>query len=88
MASPFVCLNTDGCYQEILLELGASLAQFKALKYLTFMAAGAPTSFSDERSIAEAWSKACPTLRTVILPKGLVWFRTDENWACLRDSEE
>ncbi|OAX34492.1 hypothetical protein K503DRAFT_774485 [Rhizopogon vinicolor AM-OR11-026] len=74
--------------QEILLELSASLAQFKALKYLTFMAPSVPTSFNDERSIAEAWSKACPTLQTIILPKGLVWFQRDENWACLRDSED
>ena len=80
--------KTDGCFQKILLELGASLTQFKALKYLTFMAPGVPTSYNDERSIAEAWSKACPTLQTIILPKGLVWFQKDENWACLRDSEE
>ncbi|OJA07872.1 hypothetical protein AZE42_08264 [Rhizopogon vesiculosus] len=81
-------IYADDCFQETLLELSASLAQFKALKYLTFMAPGVATSFNDERSIAEAWSKACPTLQTIILPKGLVWFQRDENWACLRDSEE
>ncbi|KAG2148808.1 hypothetical protein DEU56DRAFT_881596 [Suillus clintonianus] len=74
--------------QEILLEIGSSLAQFKALKYITFMAPGIPASFNNEKSIAEAWSKACPTLQTIILPKGLVWFQRDENWACLKDSEE
>ncbi|KAG1748183.1 hypothetical protein EDB19DRAFT_248422 [Suillus lakei] len=73
---------------EILLEIGSSLAQFKALKYITFMAPGIPASFNDEKSIAEAWSKACPTLQTIILPKGLVWFQRDENWACLKDNED
>ncbi|KAG1824704.1 uncharacterized protein BJ212DRAFT_1261215 [Suillus subaureus] len=73
---------------EILLEIGSSLAQFKALKYITFMAPGIPASFNDEKSVAEAWSKACPTLQTIILPKGLVWFQRDENWACLKDRED
>ncbi|KAG2360277.1 hypothetical protein BDR07DRAFT_1360287 [Suillus spraguei] len=73
---------------EILLEIGSSLAQFKALKYITFIAPGLPASFNDEKSIAEAWSKACPTLQTIILPKGLVWFQKDKNWACLKDRED
>ncbi|KAG0704099.1 hypothetical protein DFH29DRAFT_913651 [Suillus ampliporus] len=77
------------CLQEILLEIGSSLSQFKSLKYITFMAPALSSApFNDEKSIAEAWSKACPTLQTIILPKGLVWFQRDENWACLRDSEE
>jgi hypothetical protein len=78
----------DCLLQEILLEIGSSLAQFKALKYITFMAPGIPASFNDEKSIAEAWSRACPTLQTIILPKGLVWFQRDENWACLKDREK
>ncbi|KAG2113466.1 uncharacterized protein F5147DRAFT_759188 [Suillus discolor] len=73
---------------EILLEIGSSLTQFKALRYITFMAPGIPSSFNDEKIIAEAWSKACPTLQTIILPKGLVWFQRDENWACLKDNED
>jgi hypothetical protein len=73
---------------EILLEIGSSLAQFKALRYITFMAPGTPSSSNDEKSVAEVWSKACPTLQTIILPKGLVWFQKDENWACLKDHEE
>ncbi|KAG2748239.1 hypothetical protein P692DRAFT_20954065 [Suillus brevipes Sb2] len=73
---------------DILLEIGSSLEQFKALKYITFMAPGIPASFNDEKSIAEAWSRSCPTLQTIILPKGLVWFQRDENWACLKDRED
>jgi hypothetical protein len=73
---------------EILLEIGSSLAQFKALRYITFMAPGTPSSSNDEKSVAEVWSKACPTLQTIILPKGLVWFQKDENWACLKDHED
>ncbi|KAG2155354.1 uncharacterized protein EDB93DRAFT_1080514 [Suillus bovinus] len=73
---------------EILLEIGSSLAQFKALRYITFMAPGVPASFNDEKSVAEAWSRACPTLQTIILPKGMVWFQRDDNWACLKDNDD
>ncbi|KAG1744965.1 uncharacterized protein EDB91DRAFT_1236419 [Suillus paluster] len=75
---------------DTLLDLGSSLAQFKSLKYITFMAPARQfdATSSNEKIIAEAWSKACPTLQTIILPKGLVWFQKDKNWACLRDSEE
>ncbi|KAG1796368.1 uncharacterized protein HD556DRAFT_1441672 [Suillus plorans] len=82
-----VVLTPDSTH-EILLGIGSSLAQFKALRYITFMAPGIPTSLNDEKNIAEAWSKACPTLQTIILPKGLVWFQRDENWACLKDNED
>jgi len=88
--SSHACLRLSFAYflQEILLEIGSSLAQFKALRYITFMAPGTPSSSNDEKSVAEVWSKACPTLQTIILPKGLVWFQKDENWACLKDHEE
>jgi len=29
----------------------------------------------EESEIAKMWHKACPTLRTIILPKGKVWFQ-------------
>lgn len=29
----------------------------------------------DEGRIAKMWHRACPTLRTIILPKGKVWFQ-------------
>jgi hypothetical protein len=28
----------------------------------------------DEAKVAEHWARACPTLTTIILPKGRVWF--------------
>lgn len=44
----------------------------------------------DERNIAKRWHIACPTLRTIILPKGKVWFDAGarSGWSCLdHDSE-
>ncbi|KAG0704096.1 hypothetical protein DFH29DRAFT_399725 [Suillus ampliporus] len=52
--------------EEILLEIGSSLSQFKSLKYITFMAPALSSApFNDEKSITEACSKACPTLQTI-----------------------
>jgi len=64
---------------------GPRLSAFKALRYLTFMAYVTPTSIadSDERDIARLWHRSCPTLRTIILPKGNVWFEQEGNWAPL-----
>lgn len=36
----------------------------------------------DEASIAACWHEACPTLQTIILPKGQLWFRRDGKWTC------
>ena len=44
-------------------------------KYITFMAASTDESSIDESRIAKQWHQACPTLRTIILPKGRVWFQ-------------
>ncbi|EJF60809.1 hypothetical protein DICSQDRAFT_61804 [Dichomitus squalens LYAD-421 SS1] len=62
-------------------ESGPCLSNFSDLRYLTFMAAGS-ASIEDEGEIARIWSKACPTLRTIILPKGKVWFERDGKWSC------
>ncbi|KAF9555928.1 hypothetical protein CPC08DRAFT_711601 [Agrocybe pediades] len=32
-------------------------------------------NYDEEGEIAKMWHKACPTLRTIILPKGKVWFK-------------
>lgn len=32
------------------------------------------TGQTGEREVAEMWQKACPTLSTIILPNGIVWF--------------
>ena len=39
------------------------------------MAASSNDSSIDEVKIARDWHRACPTLRTIILPKGSVWFQ-------------
>ena len=70
---------TNQPLQEMLRETGPCLGLFSNLRYLTFMAAGS-SSVDDEGEIATAWGKACPTLRTIILPKGRVWFERDGKW--------
>jgi len=34
---------------------------------------------TDEANIAKQWHRACPTLRTIILPKGKVWFQNTQD---------
>jgi hypothetical protein len=46
------------------------------------------TSDIDEGLIAKQWHRSCPTLKTIILPKGKVWFKgtadqTNPDWDCL-----
>ncbi|KAH0580519.1 hypothetical protein J132_08163 [Termitomyces sp. J132] len=56
-------------------ELGPSLAPFKSLQYITFMAAtDRVASPHEEQAIAKIWHHWCPTLKTIILPRGKVWF--------------
>lgn len=55
--------------------------------------AGSPNneiSNIDESAIAKQWHKFCPTLKTIILPKGRVWFQEPSadktnhpDWDCL-----
>jgi len=62
----------------MLLQWGVYLAGFKKMKYITFMATlegdGDGGEEIDEKKIAQVWHSSCPTLRTVILPHGKVWF--------------
>ncbi|KAH7918720.1 hypothetical protein BV22DRAFT_1024101 [Leucogyrophana mollusca] len=73
--------------QGTLTDCGSALSSFTNLQYLTFMAPGVPDSAEDERAVAAAWHRACPTLKTIILPKGVVWFRRDDKWASWNDDE-
>ncbi|KAI0065176.1 hypothetical protein BV25DRAFT_1822292 [Artomyces pyxidatus] len=58
------------------------LAAFPGLRYLTFMASGDPAyDLGDEAGVATDWATACPSLRTIILPKGKMWFRKEGIWA-------
>ena len=50
----------------------------------------------DESAIAKQWHRSCPTLKTIILPKGRVWFqetaardtnKTNPDWDCLPDPQ-
>ncbi|KXN92811.1 hypothetical protein AN958_05591 [Leucoagaricus sp. SymC.cos] len=86
----------------MLLDWGEYLAGFRRLKYITFMAAlggeedGGEREEIDERRIAKVWHSSCPTLKTIILPQGKVWFEgsktDDENedgdWKCLNWDED
>ncbi|KAF8258501.1 hypothetical protein EI94DRAFT_1754513 [Lactarius quietus] len=60
---------------ETLLASSSLLESFAGLRSLTFMATGASCyELDDEAKVAEHWARACPTLTTIILPKGRVWF--------------
>ena len=37
------------------------------------------SSTEEEQDIAKLWHHWCPTLKTIILPKGKVWFGGPEN---------
>ncbi len=51
------------------------------------MAASTDESSSvDEGKIAQQWHRACPTLRTIILPKGRVWFQGEPDCVIHADS--
>ncbi|GBE85675.1 hypothetical protein SCP_0801970 [Sparassis crispa] len=60
---------------------GPLLSHFSELRYLTFMSAVTAT-LDDEQEIAKLWHKACPTLKTIILPRGKVWFEREGKWTC------
>ncbi|OCH85076.1 hypothetical protein OBBRIDRAFT_740502 [Obba rivulosa] len=66
---------------QILLDSSKHLTRFPDLRYLTVMAPGSTTT-QDEEKIASSWHQACPTLKTIILPKGKVWFERDGKWTC------
>ncbi|KAK0234667.1 hypothetical protein EDD85DRAFT_774120 [Armillaria nabsnona] len=63
--------------EEILDGISPVLKAFKQLEYLTFMAQ-VPLSGSAkyEHKIATQWHLHCPSLRTIILPEGKMWFKT------------
>lgn len=54
------------------------LSKFRSLRFLMFMAAGSDADF--EPGIVKHLHDACPTLRTIILPKGGVSFWRDGKW--------
>lgn len=45
----------------------------------------------EEQDIAKLWHEWCPTLKTIILPKGKVWFGgpgDPESWNTLAESRD
>jgi len=64
---------------DTLLASAPLLEAFAGLRFLTFIASGASCyELDDEATVAEQWARACPTLTTIILPKGRVWFAGSE----------
>ncbi|THH26458.1 hypothetical protein EUX98_g7732 [Antrodiella citrinella] len=68
--------------EETLLASTSCLSLFKELRYLTLMTGGPQETSGDESIVARTWAKACPTLRTIILPQGKVWFERNGTWLC------
>jgi len=59
----------------MLLASALLLEAFAGLRFLTFMANGVLWyELDEEATVTERWSHACPTLTTIILLKGQVWF--------------
>jgi len=77
------------CSDTMLEALAPSLKKFKSLQYLTYMSAicSDEVSRDDEENIAAMWHQCCPTLKTIILPMGKVWFLDNSKWTCLEDAE-
>jgi len=76
-----IVILTIAYTNQILLDSSRHLRRFLELRYLTVMAPGSTTT-QDEEKIARCWHQACPTLKTIILPKGKVWFERDGKWTC------
>jgi ferredoxin len=67
--------------------MAGPLAGLKELQYITLIGgnagAGEDEPPVDEAAVAAAWARACPTLKTIVLPQGKVWFRKDDRWRCM-----
>lgn len=79
------CSHTHTHTQERLIDTARELSRFTALRCITFVAPGT-LGDEDEAEIATVWGKACPTLETIILPKGTVWGSVDGRWVSLQDT--
>ena len=60
--------------QDTLLASTPLLATFSGLRFVRFIVSCASCyELDDEATVAEQWASACPTLTTIIIPKGRVW---------------
>jgi hypothetical protein len=88
----------QGCsVAETLGRMAGPLAAFRELQYITLLgghvaangAAEDEDGAVDEGAVAARWADACPTLRTIVLPQGKIWFKKAERrWKLLEDAEE
>ncbi|KAK7681709.1 hypothetical protein QCA50_015056 [Cerrena zonata] len=58
------------------------LKPFSSLRYITFMTGCESDVIEDEKRVVYSWAKACKSLRTIILPRGKVWFEREGQWTC------
>ncbi|KAG6828242.1 hypothetical protein H0H92_008676 [Tricholoma furcatifolium] len=58
--------------------------------YITFMAATDRVALpEEEQAIAKIWHRSCPSLKTIILPRGKVWFSEGQSeWNTLDTDED
>jgi hypothetical protein len=74
--------------------MAGPLAAFRELQYITLLGGrveqvGEDEDGVDEGAVAARWADACPTLRTIVLPQGKIWFKKAERrWKLLEDAEE
>jgi hypothetical protein len=83
----------QGCsVAETLARMAGPLAAFRELQYITLLGGrveAAGEDAVDEGAVAARWADACPTLRTIVLPQGKIWFKKAERrWKLLEDAEE
>jgi hypothetical protein len=67
-------------YFDTLRAATATMSRFERLRYLTLISAGERPSLEEEDQIAKDWAQACPSLRTIILPQGRIWFTQEGEW--------
>ncbi|PFH49534.1 hypothetical protein AMATHDRAFT_62997 [Amanita thiersii Skay4041] len=81
-----VLLMTE-CNPRVLESTATYLTEMRWLQYITFMATMSDSEDINEGAVARLWHQACPTLKTIILPRGKVWFNggTHSGWSCLDD---
>ncbi|TFK21712.1 hypothetical protein FA15DRAFT_69592 [Coprinopsis marcescibilis] len=80
----------------LLLAACPHLQVFKKLKYITCVATSPESSsLLEEQEIAQKWHQHCPSLQTIILPKGRVWFQANaappkrgRAWTCFDEDED
>ncbi|KAG6841601.1 hypothetical protein C0991_009357 [Blastosporella zonata] len=65
---------------------------YSLIQYITFMGStDRIAQAQEEQAIAKIWHQSCPTLKTIILPRGKVWFsegQSDWNSLDAKDTEE